>query len=103
MGNLNYTVGKYAPTRGQAPALMSSYVKTSDSYGTTTSASFVEDGSGDIELAVGDIFSGTADEAMWVRFGGAAATVGDGHYFPANVPVFLEVHEAGKVSAIDVS
>jgi hypothetical protein len=103
MGTLNFTVGRYAPSRGQSPGIPASTVVTSDSYTTSTSASFVEDGSGDITVSPGVIFMCTADEPMWIRFGGDAATVGDGHYILAGARYEFEVVDGGKVSAIDVS
>jgi hypothetical protein len=103
MGVLNFTVGAYGRNGGKA--VLDAGFSTSDAFGTSTSADFVEDGSGDITLTPGSIFVATASEPMWIRFGGSAATVGDGHYLAADVKEFFEIgpETAGKVSAIDVS
>lgn len=48
MGTLSYTVIKYGASRGQAPVLRGSAVRTSYNFTTSTSADDVQDGSGDI-------------------------------------------------------
>lgn len=103
MGTASFSVGSYGQSRGQSPAVMSSYVRTSGAHTTSTTASFAEDGSGDIELAVGEIISIHASEAMRVRFGGTAATASTGHYIPANETRKFEAADSGKVSIIDVA
>lgn len=102
MGTLNYTIGRYAAGRGLAPNTMSSYVRTSDAFTTSTTASYVEDGSGDITLAYGEIVRAHADEDMWIRVN-AVATVGDGLFIPSGTTIDFEVHEEGKLSVIDVA
>jgi len=102
MGTLNFTVTEY-PDREEAPITSSTY-RTSGAHTTTTSASNVEDGSGDISTAPGEVFRATASEAMWIRFG-AAAAVGTGHYIGADQTLEWEISagDAGVVSAIDVA
>lgn len=101
MGTLNFTVGRYAKERNSN--LISTDIRTSDAYTTSTSATFVEDGSGDITLAAGEIFRCSASEPAWIRFGGDTATVGDGFYMLSSTTYEWEVDTAGKVSVIDVS
>lgn len=107
MGTVNFTVTKpgYTGLKSRSGVTYSSYIRTSDSYASSTSASFVEDGSGDILLIAGDIIRITASEPMWIRFGGQAATIGDGYYLAADGVIDVECgrEEAGKVSVIDVS
>jgi len=108
MGTLNYTVGAYARTKGSgAASTLSSHIRTSDAYTTSTTAGYVEDGSGDITVSAGEIFIATIDEAAWIRFpdadGDTVATVGDGHYMPADTERAWEIEFPGKVSIIDVA
>lgn len=103
MGTANFSVGRYGQSRGQAPATMSTYVRTSGAHTTSTTASFAEDGSGDIELAVGEVISIHATEAMRANFGGTPATATTGHYIPAGETREFEAHTSGKVSIIDVA
>lgn len=104
MGTASFSVGKYATNRGSAAGtILSSFVRTSGAYTTSTSATNIEDASGDITLAVGDVIQIHADEAMRVRFGGTAATASTGHYIPASSQVEFECNEAGTVSIIDVA
>lgn len=104
MGTLNFTVTEYGRGRGAGSSTLSSTeVETSDAFTTSTSAAYVEDGSGDIVLSVGRVFEVFPDEAMWIRFGGDVATVGDGFYLQANVKRQWEVTNPGKVSVIDVA
>jgi len=100
MGTLNFTVTRFGRQSGD---VLSTEVVTSDAFTTTTAAAFVEDGTGDIEVAPGAIFRCNASEPMWVNFGGAAATVGDGFYLHTNVDYVFECESAGKVSVIDVA
>lgn len=103
MGTLNFTVGKYATGRGSgAGSTRSSDVITSGAYTTSTSASFVEDSGGDIEVGVGHVFMATPKQDMWVIDGGNTAAVGTGHFMQANVPFDMEIATAGKISVIDV-
>lgn len=103
MGTLNFSVSCYG--RYGNRNVLDAAIRTSDAYTTSTSASFVEDGSGDIELRRGEVFVCTASEAMWLRFGGSAATVGDGHYIGPDQKEFFEIgpDTVGKVSVIDVA
>lgn len=102
MGTLNYTLGRYAPSRGQAPSVISTKAVTSDAFSTSTSAANVEDGAGDITATSGQIFRCHASTAMWIAFGGATATVGSDFYIPADVTMEFEVHKSGTISVIDV-
>lgn len=103
MGTLNFTVTGYAKTKGSGAASISSTdVVTSGAYGTSGSASNVEDASGDIDLSVGQVFECYAPAAMRLSFGGVAATTTTGFYLPAGVQRQYEVSSAGTVSAIDV-
>ena len=104
MGTLNFTVGSYAKSKGSGAAtIMSTDVSTSDAFTTTTTAANVEDASGDVIMAPGQVIRVHADEAMWISFGGIPATVGTGFYIPPYIPLEWECATAGLVSAIDVS
>lgn len=105
MGTLNFTVTKYGRQgrHSGGASIAATEVITSDAHTTSTAASNVADGSGAITLALGQVFRCHADEPMWVNFGGAAATVGDGFFIPADQTSEFECTEAGTVSAIDVA
>lgn len=104
MGTASFSVGKYGRNRGAgAGTVISSEVTTSGAYTTSTSASNLEDGSGDITMSVGQVLQVHADEAMRIRFGGTAATASTGHYIPASAQVEIECNEGGTVSIVDVA
>lgn len=104
MGTASFSVGKYGTNRGSAAGtVLSSYVRTSGAYTTSTSATNLEDGTGDITLAAGEVLQVHASEAMRIRFGGVAATASTGHYIPENGQAEFECNEAGTVSIIDVA
>jgi len=104
MGTLNFTVGSYAKTKGSGAAtIMSSNIRASDAFTTSTSAANVEADATDITLSVGEVLRVHADEAMWISFGSVAATVGTGFYVPADVSLEWECATAGTVSVIDVA
>ena len=104
MGTLNYTVGRYARSRGGgAASIMSTTLRTSDSFTTSAAASYVEDGAGDITVGVGEVIRLYASEDAWVAFGGTVATVGGGHFLPSLTNMEFEVEDAGKVSVIDAA
>ena len=102
MGTASFSVGTYG-RRLDAGTVLSSEVKTSGAHTTTTSASNIEDASGDITMSAGQILQVYADEAMRIRFGGTAATATTGHYIPAGVQREFECTEPGTVSIIDVA
>lgn len=99
MGTVNFTVGKY----GTGNTIFSTAIKTSDAYTSSTTASNVEDGSGDISLVQGDVMRATIDEAAWIAFGGTTATVGTGFYMRADTEYEWECKTPGTVSIIDVA
>lgn len=106
MGTLNFTVTTYGvgPSNESAGNIPSTTARTSGAYTTTTSASNVEDGVGDITLYPGEIFRASASEDMWINFGSAAA-VGTGFYIAAGDTLEWECSsaDAGTVSVIDVA
>lgn len=103
MGTLNFTLGTYG--RDEARTLISSRPLTSDSYTTSTSASNVEDGSGDITAGERQVFRATINEAAWIAFGGRTATVGGDFYMRPDVEYEWEIAagDAGTISVIDVA
>lgn len=110
MGNLSFTVGPVGRTGRQTggSGVMSSRFRTSGLFTTSTSASFVEDGSGDIEVNPGEFVLVLADTDMWINPTGNAAAVGTGFPLAAGVPFFYEQDPgpgagALKLSAIDVA
>jgi hypothetical protein len=104
MGTASFSVGKYARNRGAgAGVIMSSNVRLSGAYTTSTSATNLEDAGGDITLSSGEVLQVYADEAMRIRFGGVAATASTGHYIPAGIQAEFECNDPGLVSIIDVA
>lgn len=103
MGTLNYTLGRYS--RSNARSVMGTTIETSDAFTTSTTAGFVEDGSGDITAGAGAIFRCTIDEPAWIAFGGRTATVGNDFYMRADVEYEWEISpgDEGKISVIDVA
>jgi len=105
MGTASFSVGKYARIRGTgAASVMSSNLRVSGAYTTSTSASNLEDSTAtDVTLSSGEVLQIHADEAMRIRFGGVAATASTGHYIPAGIQAEFEVNDPGLVSIIDVA
>ena len=105
MGTASFSVGKYARNRGAgAGTVMSSNIRLSGAYTTSTSATNLEDSTAtDVTLASGEVLQIHADEAMRIRFGGTAATASTGHYIPAGIQVEFECNDPGLVSIIDVA
>ncbi len=103
MGTLNYTLGGYC--KDGARSVMSTRPRISDAYSTSTSATNVEDGSGDISARAGEIFRCTISEAAWIAFGGRTATVGNDFYMSADREYEWEIHpgDDGTISVIDVA
>lgn len=109
MGTLNFTVGQVGRTVRQVggAGVFGSRFRTSGAYTTSTSASYVEDGSGDIEVRPGEFVRMTADEDMWINPSGVAA-VGTGFHLAAGIPFEYECDPGApagtvKLSAIDVA
>jgi hypothetical protein len=105
MAKVDFTVTEGGKSRGSGgPTLMSSRVRLSGQ-DTITTAENIENASGDITLAAGDVFCILADANMRVRFGGVAATATTGHIVPANQHCAFEIdgRDAGTVSAIEAS
>lgn len=103
MGTFSFSVSRGMRHNGGPQTALSSSVRTSGAHTTSTTASNVEDASGDIALAVGEILTGHADEAMRVNFGGTAATATTGHYVAAGSTIDVECTDAGFVSVRDVA
>ena len=104
MGVGSFSVGKYGRIRGSGPGtVISSNVRTSGAYTTSTSATNLEDAGGDITMSSGEVIQVYADEAMRIRFGGAAATASTGIYIPAGSQREIECNDPGLVSIIDVA
>lgn len=105
MGTASFHVGKYAKGRGSGAAtILSSYVRVSGAYSTSTSAQDLEDSTAtDVTMSLGEVIQIHADEAMRIRFGGTAATATTGLYIPADAQREFECTEAGTVSIIDVA
>lgn len=101
MGKASFSVGSAVSVGGSAVA--GSTVATSGAHTTSTTASYIEDAAGDIDLIAGQIIEVHADEAMRIRFGGTAATALTGHYIPATEARIYYCTHPGKVSIIDVA
>ena len=104
MGTASFSVTTYGRNKGSGAAtVVSSIVRTSGAYTTSTSATNLEDAGGDISMAQGELLRIHGDAAMRIRFGGAAATASTGHYLPAGLLCEIECNEPGTVSIIDVA
>lgn len=104
MGTASFSVGNIDGAVGTTNGeILTAVVKTSGAHTTTTTASNIEDASGDISLVTGDVIQIHADEAMRVRFGGIAATASTGHYIPAGAQREYLCTQPGVVSIIDVA
>lgn len=103
MGTLNYTLGLYGGDT--ARSVMGTTRIQSDAFTTSTSASFVDDGTTDITARAGEVFRCTISEAAWIAFGGRTATVGNDFYMRADTEYEWEISpgDAGKISVIDVA
>ena len=103
MATVDFTVTKYAKSRGAgAAAIRSSEVRLSGQ-DTITTVQNLEDASGDITLAVGDVLAIHSTAALRISFGGVAATGTTGHYIPATTLMEIEAADSGNVSAIEAS
>lgn len=104
MGTASFDVSKYGKNRGTAGGqVISSDIRLSGAFGTSTTAANMEDASGDIILAHGDVLTVFADEAMRVAFGGTAATASTGFYIAAGTQRNIECNNPGTVSIRDVA
>lgn len=101
MATVNFTVTSFSKGMS-AGTVRSSRVKTSGQDEITTVEN-LEDASGDITLAVGDVICLHCSAAMRARLGGVAATATTGHYIPASVLVEIECENPGTVSMIEAS
>ena len=107
MGTASFHVGSGNRGRGNgSPTLMSSKVRVSGAFATSTTAANLEDSTNtDIELAPGDILQIHASEPMRIMPAGGTATASTGIYLPENVRTEIECApgDEGAVSIIDVS
>lgn len=103
MATVDFTVTEYGRNRGSgAGTVRSSRVRLSGQ-DTITTVENLEDASGDITLAVGEVLAIHSSAALRISFGGVAATETTGHYIPATTLVEIEVADAGTVSVIEVT
>lgn len=104
MGIATFSTTRPARNRGSAAGtILNGEVITSGAHTSSTSASNIEDASGDIVMSVGQIIQVHADEAMRIMFGSVAATASVGHYIPAGEQREYECNAGGFVSIIDVA
>ena len=104
MGTADFSVSKGNKSRGNgSPTVLSSHVRTSGAFTTSTTADDLADAAADVTLSAGEILQVYADEAMRLNFGGVAATAIVGHYIPATTQREFECEHPGKVSIIDVA
>lgn len=102
MGTLNFTVGKYARSRGSgAGQILSTEYRASGAFTSSASASNVQSSGSDVVVSVGEVVRLLTDTASWVRFEGQAASVGDGFQLPANLALEWEVAIPGTISVIE--
>lgn len=103
MATVDFTVTRYAKGRGSgAASIRSSSVRLSGQ-DTITTVENLEDASGDISIAAGEVLAIHSSAALRIAFGGTAATGTTGHYIPASTLVEIEVEDAGTVSVIEAS
>lgn len=104
MGTASFSVGRGNKGQGQgSPTMLSTIIRTSGAYTTSTTASNLEDAGGDITLSAGEVIQIHADEDMRIDFGGTAATASTGHFIPAGEQREYECNSGGNVSIIDVA
>jgi hypothetical protein len=101
MGLASFVVSKYGAT-GSRDAL-STNLRTSGAFVTTTTAATLQDAVGNVILASGEIIEVSADEAMRISFGGVAATATTGFPIPALETRRYECNNPGLVSIVDVA
>jgi hypothetical protein len=101
MAKVDFTVTRYAKGMS-AGTIRSSHVRLSGQ-DTITTVENLEDASGDITLASGDVIAIHTDIAIRVRFGGVAATSTTGHYIPATMLVEIECEDPGAVSVVEAA
>lgn len=105
MGTTNFSVGGYSRFGGYGGSgpIMSSKVRTSGSFTTSTSADNLEDGSGEVTVNAGEVIVILPTVAGWVSLAGAAA-VGTGIPCPADQVTHIEVqqdHDGNNISYIE--
>lgn len=104
MGTASFAISKYSRNRGSgAGSVISSDIRTSGAFATSTTAANLQDGGGAVSMGQGEVLQIHADEAMRVRFGGTAATASTGLYIPASTMAEIECNNPGVVSIIDVA
>lgn len=105
MAQVDFTVTRFNKSRGSASGtISSSHVRLSGQDAITTVEN-LEDASGDITLAAGDVLTVHASAAIRIRFGGVAATGTTGHYVPAAAQTSFEIErgDEGTVSVIEAT
>lgn len=104
MGTARFDVSKYGKSRGTgAGSAASSDFRLSGNFTTSTSAANLEDASGDVTLAIGEVLHIEVDEAARVVFGSGTASETNGLLLSAGVARDIEVHAAGTVSIVDIA
>lgn len=103
MATIDFFVTKYGKSRGTgAGSVYSSDVRISGQDSITTVEN-LEDGSGDITCAVGEILAIHSTAALRIAPGGGTAAGTTGIYIPANVLTDVEIHASGTVSVIEAA
>lgn len=105
MATTSFTIGTYSRFGGYGGSgpIMSSKIRTSGAYSTSTSASNLEDGSGDVTVNAGEVLAINPAAAGWVSIAGTAA-VGTGIQCPADIVTYIEVapdHNGNNISFIE--
>ena len=105
MAKIDFYVTRYATGRGSGAATLPSSRYRISGQDTITTVENLEDGSGDITVAAGDVLCVHTDTAIRLAFGGTAATGTTGFFVAANLTREIEIHarDAGAVSVIEAS
>lgn len=95
MAIVDFTVTKYGKSRGSGAGTIASSIVRLSGQDTITTEENLEDASGDVTLAVGDVLRVLSDGKMRLAFNGTA-TATTGHLIPADLLMEFEVERGGE-------
>ena len=102
MATVDFEVGAYSTNRGSGAGTVIGKLRLSGQ-DTITTVENLEDASGDITVARGEVIAFYSDAKLRVDFGGSAATATTGHIVPPNAWHTIEVSASGTVSVIEAT
>lgn len=101
MATVNFTLTKYAKSKGHGAATLRSSKVTASGQDIITGEEDLQDASGVVNAPAGAIFSVHSDGALRIAFGGDTATGTTGHFIPAELLMDIEVEDDGPISVIE--